>query len=85
MGLEKSFEGLESKREIVYIGQSINLQKRFSEHSVVNEKKPALRRFLKEHQVQAKFWYTTQVDVSTLNVLERKLIVEFEPEFNDEF
>lgn len=85
IGHDETDEGLEKERVYVYIGQTRNLQKRFREHSPRNEPKPGLRDYLRSHLKNAKFWYTTDVQVTELNSLERKLISNFGPEFNDAF
>jgi len=85
IGHDESVEGLESARTYVYIGQTKNLKRRFTEHSLPNEPKPGLKRYLKQNIERAKYWYTTEVDPNSLHKIERILIRSFRPKFNDQF
>lgn len=83
MGHDVTYEGLETFREYVYIGQTTNLQRRFKQHSLLQEEKPGLRAYIRKHLKKVKFWYTTEVDPNQLHRLERQLIRKFKPKFND--
>ena len=83
IGHDETVEGLETTRIYVYIGMTKNLRRRLTEHSVENEPKPELKKYLKRNLEKAKCWYTTDVDSGILQKLERKLIRKFNPPCND--
>ncbi len=84
VGHDERFEGLETARTYVYVGQSRNLRRRVEEHTVLKEENPDLREYLRKNQYRAKFWFTTEIGegANSLTRLERRLIRRFDPEFN---
>ncbi len=84
IGHDESVEGLEVRRVYVYIGMSDNLRRRMSEHAPKREKKRELKKYLKGNLHRVKCWYTTEVPAKRLRSVEKLLIAEFNPVYNDD-
>lgn len=82
IGHNETIEGLEKERIYVYVGLSNNLNRRFIEHSLANEPKAIIRKYLRENRSKVKFWYTTDVDIKSLRRYEKKLIQKLKPKYN---
>src|SRR5688572_11280883 len=82
IGHEENIEGLETQREYVYVGKTLNMRRRLSEHNHFTELHPVLASYLRRNRHRARIWYTTDIDAKDVDKLERKLIRELKPEYN---
>lgn len=78
IGHDKTCLGLEVGRVYVYIGKTDNLRRRLEEHTVVNEKNPELKKYLRKMGADAKCWHVV-MDKGDLNKNEQALIRKLQP------
>ena len=76
-----SVHGLELNRVYVYVGESMNLQRRFGEHLPDTEDNPDLRDHLRRNYTTAVCW-CTPTQASRRKAVQDDLIRELQPEFN---
>ncbi len=84
IGHDETVAGLEVRRVYVYIGMSDNLRRRLSEHDPMREQKRLLKKYMKDNLHKVKCWYTTEVPAERLRSVEKLLIAEFDPAYNDD-
>ena len=81
IGHHDSLHGLELNRVYVYVGETINLQRRLDEHLPETEENPALRAYLRRHYTTTVCWYAP-TEASRRRAIQDDLIRELRPQFN---
>ena len=81
IGHHGSLHGLELNRVYVYVGETMNLQRRLDEHLPETEENPALKTYLRRNYTTAVCWYTP-TDASRRRAIQDDLIRELQPQFN---
>ena len=81
IGHSDTLHDLEISRTYVYVGETLNLQRRLSEHLPDSEKNPGLKGYLKDNYSAAICWYA-RVDAAETKAFQDDLIVRLRPEFN---
>ena len=81
IGHHDSLHGLELNRVYVYVGETINLQRRLEEHLPETEENPNLRAYLRRNYTTAVCWYAP-TEASRRRAIQDDLIRELQPQFN---
>ena len=83
-GRQKFCYGLEAKREYVYIGQTVDLRRRLSEHTQSRETNKNLQEFFRNFYHDVRCWYCplSEFEINEIKSLETELIQYFKPKFN---
>ncbi len=85
IGYTRSYGGLEIENTFVYIGQTSNINKRFTQHLPQNEhSNHELKKYISKHLKKMKFWYVTlrELDKIEREKMEKRLIRYFNPDYN---
>ena len=83
IGHKQCVLGLTLENVYVYVGKSENLQRRSNEHFHLTEKNPGLADYLRKNRGSVYFWFTTDVPDDDLDGLERTLIQQLKPIYNN--
>ena len=81
IGYNRSLHGLELKRVYVYVGETLDLQRRLDEHLPETEENPGLRAWLRKNYVAAACWFTP-TEASLRKAVQDDLIRKLQPRFN---
>ena len=81
IGHHDSLHGLELNRVYVYVGESMNLQRRLGEHLPDTEEIPDLRAYLRRNYTTVVCWYLP-TEASRRRAVQDDLIRELQPQFN---
>ena len=82
VGHADEYCGLEVGRTYVYVGKTLNLRRRLSEHTHLTELHPELGGYLRQYRGKARVWYTSDIETGEIDTLERKLIRQLKPTYN---
>ena len=81
IGHVDTLHGLDVVREYVYVGETMNLQRRLNEHLPETEQNSKLRDYIRRNFVRAMCWYAP-IRTGKTKAIEDDLIRKLQPCFN---